>query len=78
MRWAVLRSPAKTFHQDLCGMWESVRSRWLCRLVSKAVACAVCGTAHDRDVNAVMNTLHAGVRTTHDRRRKAVPGIPGL
>jgi putative transposase len=40
--------------------------------------CAVCGTAHDRDVNAAINTLHAGVGTTHDRRRKAVPGIPCL
>jgi putative transposase len=40
--------------------------------------CAVCGTAHDRDVNAAINTLHAGVGTTHERRRKAVPGIPWL
>ena len=40
--------------------------------------CAACGSAHDRDVNAAMNTLAAGVGTTHERRRKAVPGIPWL
>ena len=40
--------------------------------------CADCGSAHDRDVNAAINTLHAGVGTTHERRRKAVPGIPWL
>ena len=40
--------------------------------------CAECGSAHDRDVNAAINTLHAGVGTTHERRRKAVPGIPCL
>jgi putative transposase len=40
--------------------------------------CADCGSAHDRDVNAAINTLHAGVGTTHEHRRKAVPGIPWL
>jgi putative transposase len=40
--------------------------------------CAVCGTAHDRDVNAAINTLHAGVGTPHERCREAVPGIPWL
>jgi transposase len=40
--------------------------------------CADCGSAHDRDVNAAINTLYAGVGTTHERRRKAVPGIPWL
>jgi putative transposase len=40
--------------------------------------CADCGSAHDRDVNAAINTLHAGVGTTHEYRRKAVPGIPCL
>jgi putative transposase len=40
--------------------------------------CSACGADHDRDVNAAINTLHAGVGTTHDRRRKAVPGIPWL
>jgi transposase len=40
--------------------------------------CADCGSAHDRDVNAAINTLHTGVGTTHERRRKAVPGIPCL
>jgi transposase len=40
--------------------------------------CADCGSAHDRDVNAAMNTLIAGVGITLDHRRKAVPGIPWL
>ena len=40
--------------------------------------CADCGSAHDRDVNAAINTLHAGAGTTHERRRKTVPGIPAL
>ena len=40
--------------------------------------CADCGSAHDRDVNAAINTLHAGVGMTLEHRRKAVPGIPWL
>ena len=40
--------------------------------------CADCGSVHDHDVNAAINTLHARVGTTHERRRKAVPGIPCL
>jgi transposase len=40
--------------------------------------CADCGSAHDRDVNAAMNTLMAGVGITLEHRRKAVPGIPWL
>ncbi len=40
--------------------------------------CADCGAAHDRDVHAAINTLHAGVGTTHERRRKVAPGIPRL
>ncbi len=40
--------------------------------------CAACGAAHDRDVNAAINTLHAGVGTTHERHRKVAPGIPWL
>jgi transposase len=40
--------------------------------------CADCGSAHDRDVNAAINTLHAGVGTTHERSRKTAPGIPWL
>lgn len=34
--------------------------------------CAVCGAAHDRDVNAAMNTLHAGLGLSHERRREAI------
>src|SRR5262249_23526877 len=40
--------------------------------------CLACGAVHDRDVNAAINTLIAGVGTTHERRRKVVPGIPRL
>src|SRR5207249_3316440 len=40
--------------------------------------CAACGAAHDRDVNAAINTLHAGVGTPHERHRKMAPGIPRL
>jgi transposase len=40
--------------------------------------CADCGSAHDRDVNAAMNTLIAGVGITLEHRRKAVSGIPWL
>ena len=40
--------------------------------------CAACGSAHDRDVHAAINTLHAGVGMPLERRRKAVPGIPCL
>jgi putative transposase len=40
--------------------------------------CAVCGTAHDRDVNAAINTLHAGVGMPLERHRKVAPGIPPL
>lgn len=35
--------------------------------------CAVCGAAHDRDVNAAINTLHAGLGLSHERRREATP-----
>jgi transposase len=37
--------------------------------------CAVCGTAHDRDVNAAMNTLIAGVGSTHESHREMASGI---
>ena len=40
--------------------------------------CPDCGAEHDRDVNAAMNTLIAGVGITLEHRRKAVPGIPCL
>lgn len=40
--------------------------------------CADCGSAHDRDVNAAMNTLIAGVGMTLERHRKVAPGIPRL
>jgi transposase len=40
--------------------------------------CSACGAEHGRDINAAINTLHAGVGTTHERRRKVVPGIPWL
>jgi putative transposase len=40
--------------------------------------CSACGADHDRDVNAAINTLHAGVGITLEHRRKAVPGIPWL
>src|SRR5262249_10463950 len=40
--------------------------------------CSACGADHDRDVNAAINTLTAGVGITLEHRRKAVPGIPGL
>jgi len=40
--------------------------------------CADCGSAHDRDVNAAINTLHAGVGTTHESARKGTSGIPWL
>ncbi len=40
--------------------------------------CADCGSAHDRDVNAAMNTLAAGVGMPLERHRKVAPGIPRL
>jgi transposase len=40
--------------------------------------CSACGAVHDRDVNAAINTLVAGVGITLEHRRKAVPGIPCL
>ena len=34
-----------------------------------------CGAQHDRDINAAINTLIAGVGLTHELRREAVPGM---
>ena len=38
--------------------------------------CAVCRTAHDRDINAAVNTFHAGAGITHESHREVVSGIP--
>ena len=38
--------------------------------------CSCCGTHHDRDVNASINTLLAGFGTNHERKRKLSSGIP--
>ena len=40
--------------------------------------CAACGAAHDRDVNAAINTLHAGVGMPPECHREVAPGIPVL
>jgi transposase len=40
--------------------------------------CSACGAAHDRDVNSAINTLVAGLGTSHEHRREPVPGIPRL
>jgi putative transposase len=40
--------------------------------------CAVCGTAHDRDVNAAVNTLAAGLGISLERIREDALGIPRL
>jgi putative transposase len=40
--------------------------------------CEACGASHDRDVNAAMNTLVAGLGTSHESRCKPTPGIPWL
>jgi hypothetical protein len=53
------RQPCNVYWQDLLGMWDLNRTRWLCRTVSKT--CTACGADHDRDVNAAVNTLIAGV-----------------
>lgn len=40
--------------------------------------CTACGAEHDRDVNAAVNTLNAGVGTTLERHREVASEIPGL
>ncbi|MFQ5745463.1 MAG: RNA-guided endonuclease InsQ/TnpB family protein, partial [Acidobacteriota bacterium] len=45
-------------------------------LTVRAWECAVCGTAHDRDINAAMNTLMLGLGIRHESRREAASGIP--
>jgi putative transposase len=45
----------------------SVRS-WVC----------ACGATHDRDVNAAVNTLMAGLGISHESRCEPTPGIPRL
>jgi putative transposase len=47
-------------------------------LLVRQWTCSACGAVHDRDVNAAINTLIAGVGITLEHRRKAVPGIPWL
>lgn len=37
--------------------------------------CAACGAEHDRDVNAAINTLHVGLRSSLERTGDRSPGI---
>jgi putative transposase len=40
--------------------------------------CSACGAVHDRDVNAAVNTLIAGVGITHESHGDVASGIPWL
>ena len=48
--------------------WTTFLRQWTC----------VCGTTHDRDVNAAVNTRLAGVGMTHENHGGVLPGIPAL
>lgn len=47
-------------------------------LSARQWTCADCGAVHDRDVNAAVNTLIAGVGITHESHGDVASGIPWL
>ena len=48
--------------------WLSTGPQGRAGLSVRQWECSACGTLHDRDVNAAVNTLIAGVGTTHERK----------